>query len=268
MGNRTKMEIKFYCVDAYQDDIPEPVAACEDMPQWFKQTDNITKSKCPFAFLPDMDVKAKVNIKNCPAVFDYLSTGYVIRAWDNFVIRNIDGSLYINWEKPFLGAASDDAIFSTHYTRDQMSGLCGEDEPLYGGLHKLLSPWFVKTPPGVSLYITNPSQYRDKRFTSVDGVIHPEEKPITLQWFFEWNKELPMNVREEDFDIKTQVIKKGTPLMVVIPFKRDKYTSKVEYLAPDDIFKDCQQATVRYTHDWFGNSLYNQFRRKIGRLFT
>ena len=262
------MEIKFYCVDGYQDDIIEPVAAREDMPQWFKKTNNVTKSKCPFTFLPNLDVRAKVNIKSCPAVFDYLSTGYVIKAWNNFVIRNIDGSLYINWEKPFLSASSDHTIFSTHYTKDQMPGLCGVDEPLYGGFHKMLTPWFVKTPPGVSLYITNPSQYRDKRFTSVDGVIHPEEKPITLQWFFEWNKELPLNMSEEYFDVKTQVIKKGTPLFVVIPFKRDTYTSKVEYLSPDEIFKDCQQATFRYTHDWFGNSLYNQFRRKIGRLFT
>ena len=183
------MEIKFYCVDGYQDDIIEPVAAREDMPQWFKKTDNVTKSKCPFTFFPNLDVRAKVNIKSCPAVFDYLSTGYVIKAWNNFVIRNIDGSLYVNWEKPFLSASSDNTIFSTHYTKDQMPGLCGVDEPLYGGFHKMLTPWFVKTPPGVSLYITNPSQYRDKRFTSVDGVIHPEEKPITLQWFFEWNRQ-------------------------------------------------------------------------------
>lgn len=268
MGERTKMEIKFYCVDTLKGDAPEPISACEEMPSWFKNTENITKSKCPFAFLPNLDVKAKVNIKNCPAMFDYLSTGYVIRAWDNFIVRNIDGKLYVNWEKYIVHAEPSREVFTTHYTKDQMSGMCGKDEPLYGGFHKMLTPWFVKTPPGVSLYITNPSQYRDKRFTSVDGVIHPEEKPITLQWFFEWNKELPLNVSEEYFDVKTQVIKKGTPLFVVIPFKRDTYKSKVEYLSEENIFKDCQQATVRYTHDWFGNSLYNQFRKRLGRLFT
>ena len=267
MGAGTKMEIKFYCTDLYRDDIPEPKTAAANLPDWFRKTDNLIKSKCPFAFTSPTDVEAKVNIKNCPAVFDYMSTGYVIRAWDNLIIRNIDGSLYVNWEKYVLHAGPDAHVFSTHYTKSQMSGLCGEGEPLYGGFHKLLTPWFVKTPPGVSLYITNPSQYRDKRFTSVDGVIHPEEKPITLQWFFEWNKELPLNVSEENFDVNTHVIKKGTPLMVVIPFKRDKYVSKVEYLSQDEIFKDCQQSTIRYTHDWFGNSLYNQFRRKIGRLF-
>lgn len=262
------MEIDFYCIDVYRDDIPEPVAACKDMPKWFRDTENLTKSKCPFAFNSDTSVTNIVNIKNCPAVFDYLTTGYIIKAWDNIMVRNLDGNLHLNWEKACLHAEMGEDIFKTHQTSIQMPGMCGDNEPLYHGFHKLLSPWFVKTPPGVSLYITNPSQYRDKRFTTLDGVIHPEEKPITLQWFFEWNKELPLNVDENEFDSKNQIIKKGTPLIMIIPFKRDEYKSQVNYLSPDDLYKTCKQATIRYTHDWFGNSLYNQFRRKIGRLFT
>lgn len=267
MGRWTEMEIEFYCLDVYRDMIPEPTPSFKEIPDWYRDTSNLKKtSKCPFAPVIEKPTP-KQNIKSCPAVFDYLSGGYIIKAWDNFLVRNVDGHMYVNWEKPCIQEGDPNKVFNTHQTWQQMDGMLDKSEPMYGGFHKLLSPWFVKTPPGVSLYYTNPSQYRDKRFTTVDGVIHPEESSVMIQWFFEWNTSLPENVDMESLDVDLHVIKKGTPLIMLFPFKRDTYKSKVNYLSEGDYKKYHKDKTLWYTHDWFGNSLYNQFRRKLGRLF-
>lgn len=268
MGEWSKMEIEFYCLDTYQGLIPDPSPAYKEIPSWYKETTNISQGKrCPFAATNLNKIGVQHNIKSCPAVFDYLSGGYIIKAWDNFLIRNVDGGLYVNWENPCMHYEDVNGIFQTHTTEQQIDGLLNKNTPLYGGFHKILSPWFVKTPPGVSLYITNPSQYRDKRFTTIDGVIHPEQQSISLQWFFEWNIELPMNISMDSLNPDINIIKKGTPLMMVFPFKRDNYKFKVNYIS-DKKYKNHRDKTLWYTHDWFGNSLYNQFRRKLGRLFT
>lgn len=261
-------EITFYTVDGYKDTIDEPKPCYKNIPEWYsKTTENTrTNSKCPFA--PGYTPTPKTNIKTCPAVFDYLSTGYIIPSWDNFVFRNLNNEILVNWERNCLHEKDDNKVFNTHYIEHQVKGMVTTGEKiLYGGFHKLLSPWFVKTPPGISLYITNPSQYRDKRFTTVDAVIHPDQQPISIQWFFEWNTPI---VETEDFsliDTKNQVIKRGTPLILIIPFRREKIKSNIEYLSFDDYNTKVLQPSKRYTQDWFGNNMYNTFRKSIGRLF-
>jgi len=265
-------DITFYTVDGYEGCIEEPKPCFKELPDWYVNTTNANKlyktSKCPFVNQSGDFPTIFANIKTCPAVFDFLTSGYVISAWDNFVVRNINNGLFVSWQQTPIHAEKPDHVFMTHRTDLQIDGLRGaEEEPLYGGLHKLLSPWFVQTPPGISLYITNPSQYRDKRFTTVDGIIHPDKHPMSLQWFFEWNKPI---IETSDFsliDTKLQYIKKGTPLIMVIPFRREKYKQSIKYMKSEEFQLYCVDAHRRRTHDWFHNTLYNAFRKKIGRLF-
>lgn len=265
-------DITFYTIDGYKETIDEPKPCFKNMPKWYVETSNLNHSykrhKCPFVGKGGDFPEVYSNIKTCPAVFDYLTSGYIIPSWDNFVIRNINNSLYMSWQQNAIHTLKPDHIFTTHHNSLQSDGLVGTDyEPLYGGFHKLLSPWFVQTPPGISLYITNPNQYRDKRFTTVDAIIHPDKHPMSLQWFFEWN--IPI-IETEDFsliDTKIQCIKKGTPLILIIPFRRENYKSHVKYLSNTDYQIHCVDTNRRYTHDWFNNTLYNAFRKKIGRLF-
>ena len=41
--------------------------------------------------------RGKVTIKKCPGVQEILKTGYVLRSWEDFVFREEDGFLYVNW---------------------------------------------------------------------------------------------------------------------------------------------------------------------------
>jgi hypothetical protein len=276
MGGGTKMEVNeitFYTVDAYKNTIEEPKPCYKNIPEWYARTskNNRKSGNCPFKSMV-ANPAPKTNIKTCPAIFDYLTTGYIIPSWDNFIFRNIENSLAVNWERDCMHEDSAYKIFGTHPTEHQIDGMIKTEEKLlYGGFHKILSPWFVKTPPGISLYLTNPSQYRDKRFTSVDAVIHPDENPISLQWFFEWNQPIVETTLDNpDFsliDVKNQVIKLGTPLMLIIPFRREHIKYNVEYLTKERYNSTVIQPSKRYTQDWFGDNMYNKFRKNIGRLF-
>ena len=265
-------DITFYTVDGYEETIEEPKPCFKQIPKWYVETTNVNtthkKNKCPFVNTSGHYPEIYANIKTCPAVFDYLTSGYIIPAWDNFVVRNVNDSLYMSWQQTPIHTAKVNHIFNTHQTHLQADGLLNFDEqPLYGGFHKLLSPWFVQTPPGISLYVTNPNQYRDKRFTTVDAVIHPDKHPMSLQWFFEWNKSIIETDNFSLIDTKLQCIKKGTPLMLIIPFRREQHTHQIKYMSEKDYQIHCVDTNRRYTNDWFNNTLYNSFRKSIGRLF-
>lgn len=266
-------KITFYTIDAYQDTMEEPYPCYKHIPDWYTQTENIKSKKCPFGDIQGaLNPNLKTNIKTCPAVFDYLTSGYIVPAWDNFLFTNINDSLAVSWERNVLHEKNKDLIFHTHTYAQQSSGLLKTNQTeLYGGFHKLVSPWYIKTPPGISLYITNPSQYRDKRFTTVDAIVHTDEQPSALQWFFEWNTPLeentPMSINHAKANIDKQMIKLGTPLILIIPFRRENTKYAIEYISEKNYHDNIKNVALRYTHDWFGNSLYNKFRKNIGRLF-
>lgn len=254
-------DITFFCTARYKGHIPEPVPAYKAIPSWWKETSSVQKSKCPVKALTDniYSVVAKTNIKTCPAVADSMSMGYVIPAWTNFLMREINGVPVFNWNHP------DSARYGAHYS-DQFDGMKEGQLPEYGLYNKFDSPWFIKTSPGVSCLITHPFWHREKRFTSVTGVMHTDVVPSPLKWFFELNERLPQGVYPEDLDKDLHFITKGQPLMLVIPFKRKNFASDVQYVN-DEALDTLIYQSESSTHDWFGKSAYNAFRQGLGKMF-
>ena len=255
--------IEFYTLEQHKDLIPEPYPASKKFPSWFSNTDVVSKkSKCPFRFLHEntKNIQLKTNITGCPGVIDFLSTGYIIPAWNNFIFRNDNGRLYVNWEHRCL-----DEKYTLHASENQISGFAEDEQPKYDGFSKLDSPWFVKTSPGISCLITHPLWSREKRFTSVSGIMHTDQCPMPLKWFFEWNTEIENDMESSVIPVE-QLVTKGTPVVLIIPFVREKFESKVNYLEEKDM-QTLKHRTGVLTHDWMGNSAYNKFRKGIMRRF-
>jgi len=97
-------------------------------------------------------------------------------------------------------------------------------------IFKILSPWHIKTPSGYSCIFTNPFN-RNTPFKIIDGIVDTDSFPLTINFPAFWTK---------DPSVKETVIKKGTPLALVIPFKRQQWkmkTIKKEVNLPQIKFK-------------------------------
>jgi hypothetical protein len=254
--------IQFYTLDRFEGLVPEPYPSYKKIPSWFSNTEIISrKSKCPFRFLhgETQNIDKKTNISGCPGVIDFLSTGYVVPAWNNFAFRNDNGRLYVNWEHNFHEK------YNLHENKEQISGFNDTEKAKYDGFSKIDSPWYVKTSPGISIMYTHPLWHREKRFTTVTGIMHTDQFPMPIKWFFEWNTEIEDDM-SSDILPQEQIVTIGTPLFLIIPFVREKFTSEVKYLEERELSILGHKTSI-FSHDWMNNSLYNQFRKGIMKRF-
>lgn len=78
-------------------------------------------------------------------------------------------------------------------------------------------PWIIKTPPGWSCLFTHPMHQDNLPFKSIPIVVDTDKYPKSIEFPF---------LLEKDF---SGLIEKGTPIIQVIPFKREKVISEFSY---------------------------------------
>lgn len=293
-GNKNK--ITFCASEIYEGNLEPIIPAYRQFPEWYGKSK--TTSKCPFKLffepekeefkIPDGNVnlndlisnfhsseQKKINqsnsivanpmsltrdttVVNCPGVTDFLRTGYILPCWSDISFRYFNGKVIYN--------SSDNFPDTQHgvHVNEQYIGMDESQSPLMGGFHKVSTPWFIKTTPGVSVLITDPFWDRNKIFTTVSAVVHPDKTPIQLKWFFEFNKNLPDSPNFKNMD--EQIIKRKTPLVLLIPFKREKFTHNFEYLSTSEMNKFYRNITSQ-TVSWISETVYNRARKQIGNLY-
>lgn len=270
-----KNTIKFLATEkAYG--LPEPYPAYKHFPEWFvKSNRKKERSKCPFAPLMNLrPVNGKsfsdyqmqnqyaltkdTTVKHCPGIVDYLKTGYIFPAWTDMCLR------FINGEMVFETAYDVPDLHYGLHKSQQYEGMSYSQRPEMGMFHKVSSPWYIKTSPGVSIMILDPYWERNKNFTSVSAIVHSDITPIHMKWFFELNK--PIKDSPEIYDEKLQVIKSGTPLALIVPFKREKFSHEIEYLNELDTLK-LKNENKYGSFQWFTETVYDKFRKSMGILY-
>lgn len=126
--------------------------------------------------------------------------------------------------------------FTTHDQAQMPNGLRTVYRTL-DVIYKIINPWHIKTPPGYSCIFTNPFN-RNLPFKIIDGIVDTDVFPLIINFPCFWTG---------DISIKETIIKKGTPLALIIPFKRDEWKMKtingeintlVERTKYGSIFKD------------------------------
>lgn len=295
---RKKNLITFYTSEIYEGNLEPIYPAYKNFPEWYGKSKKT--SKCPFASFfnnetvstPTINPQQPVDISkllnefhkseqekilksnklisnprvlmrdttivNCPGITDFLKTGYIVPAWTDMAFRKYKNQIIFNTADNF-----PDVHHGVHVS-DQYKGMDDSELPLSGGFHKVSTPWIIKTSPGISLLITHPYWSRNKTFTSVSAVVHSDESPLVLKWFFELNQELPDT--PDVVNMEQQIIKRGTPLILLIPFKREKINHKIEYLKPENIQK-LYRNTTSSTVSWISDTWYNKARKQIGNLY-
>jgi hypothetical protein len=86
--------------------------------------------------------------------------------------------------------------------------------------------WTIKTPPGYSCLVTHPFGYNNLPFHSFSGIVDSDRFHADINTPFTLKKNF------------SGVIPKGTPMMQIIPFKRENWESKILKGTPFEVEKN------------------------------
>lgn len=189
--------------------IPEiyaPKPASSVVPEWYKKLESYKNGKKE----PDGKANTTATIKKCMPVFDAITAGYIIfTPADIYVSQKHDPEKdailpYYEWAN--FGLIEFHPVDQAP-EHPQRNGL-----PLYP---KWINPWSIKTPKGYSVLFTQPF-HRDSIFTVLDGVVDTDiyTPPVNF----------PFVLNDPKFE---GIIPAGTPMVQVIPFKRELWKMSI-----------------------------------------
>ena len=154
----------------------------------------------------------ETSISHCPGMYDYLSSGYIITAHVDFLIKANRAGVSIMVRN--CGSEDlHDSLKPNHTLNPALvKGIYNPTDNVKPQVRKINLPWVVTTPPGYSVYSLPcllQAEYLDK-ITVWPGVVDTDNFHF-VNFIFSVNQEC-------EFEIPA-----GTPLLHVIPFKRETF---------------------------------------------
>lgn len=198
--------------DISEEYYPEP--SKNNIPSWYKETKPYSSdNKYGYGSVKNS------TIKKCMPVFDAMSSGYVIKLHSDIYVK-YNG---VGYEfKPALDSIN---IIDFH-PKKQVENYPFNKE-MYSLLPKITNPWGIKTKSGYSSLII-PPMHRENIIGILPGVVDTDKYNAPVNLPFVINK-----------DRYTGIVKAGTPIAQVIPFKRDTWSMLIE----EDLEVDKKTAT-------------------------
>jgi len=185
------------------DNFPNVIPAKRVTPDWYKDATKLSDGNKEIKNLP-----AKLGFKYCSPFGDSLLSGYVIPLAVDIAVEQTEGGPSISWSD------SDNKYLDLRPTESNPT------LPTPNGYAPLHFTWLtqhmIKIPKGYSALITHPLNRFDLPFITLSGIIDGE--------FVLHNGNIPVY-----FNTKFEgIIKSGTPIIQVIPFKRESWSSEID----------------------------------------
>ena len=188
-------------------EMPKPAA--KSIPGWYKDMAVHMDGEKTTGLSKTTNVVSNLTLKGCSPFLDALTSGYMFELpFDIEFRRNEEGMINIRW-------ATNVNYIGSHGP-DQAPGLPGP----VGGSETLLKwrpGWRIITPKGYSALFTHPLNRHDLPFRTFSGVVDTDMYELGVEFPFQ----LLNNIEEDIF-----ILKKGTPICQVIPFKREDWKSE------------------------------------------
>jgi hypothetical protein len=207
--SNNKVKIEFISSSQELLDIaPKPYPSANKLPDWYKKTPSYINGIQSVDQFND----PSSTIKKCMPIFDIMTAGYHIPLHSDVWVENAgDMNISFRWSWDTI------EIVSVHPSEQHST------YPIPPGYHntafKWISPWIIKTPPGWSCIFTHPYHYDDLPFRSFSALVDTDKHPAPTHFPF---------LLKKGFN---GLIPLGTPMIQVIPFKRETFTS--EYSVDD-----------------------------------
>jgi len=216
------------------------VPASKLLPEWYKKLEYRSSDIKPWE---------SATIKACMPFFDVMVQGYIIPLWADLyasTVINEEGNPCpeFNW--------GGENILSPH-GKNQTLGLPMVEKSLGGGpAWKFLSPWLIETPKGYSTLFVSPFNNVNPNFELVAAIVSTDCYKNVINFPFVWTG-------PADWE---GIIPQGTPLVQVIPFKRDDFRHEIS--VGDMVDDALVKSSVKAIQNGFSN-VYKRLWRKTSR---
>lgn len=215
-------DIDFILTDSTKENsFLEVKTASELIPQWYKDVPAKTK-------LRESDQTEDLTIKRCIPVLDALSTGYFLVTTEDYIFE-------YDLENESSTIKGNKNIQNKAITMHPVSQL--GDMPFSDDFIKYAYKWsnqyLIKTPPGYSVLFTHPLNHHYLPFYTLSGVVDTDNYIMPVLFPF---------MMKSNF---SGVIPAGTPVVQIIPFKRDDWQHNV-YNKISETFKKKKRCCKRF----------------------
>ena len=171
---------------------PHPKAASRVIPEEYKKLQRFQNNNY---HVP--------TVKTCMPFLDSLTMGYIIPFDQDYLVDPIENDFTVT---PANQEQNDFGFHNRAQLPDEWRKTTGENAG------KFMNKWLIKTPPGYSCLFVKPMNRLETRFDIIAGVVDTDTYINTINFPFILLK------RDEQF-----IIKKGEPMVQVIPFKRESW---------------------------------------------
>lgn len=190
---------------------PEPVPAFKEIPSWFKKV-------MPFYDNDDtpIDGVQRLTVKRCVAFLDMLSSGYIIKAPFDIYIDTTNNQKIFQIPKSLEGFSNlgIKPMIGSHDMK-QVEGYPIDRDKYIEHIFRINPIWVASGSSGVSALFIQPQHHEVSPLYAIAAVIDIDGYPSDGLLSFLVKK-----------DFKGYVYK-GTPLVQVIPFVRNDFTSEI-----------------------------------------
>jgi hypothetical protein len=142
-------------------------------------------------------------VKTCIPFLDSLTAGYIIPFDQDYLVNPVESDFTVT---PANREEDDIGYHNRAQLPKEWQKTTGENA---GKFH---NKWLIKTPPGYSCLFIQPMNRLEPRFQIISGIVDTDTYINTVNFPFILHK------RDKQF-----LIKKGEPMVQVIPFKRDSW---------------------------------------------
>lgn len=219
---------------------PKPYPAVKQLPKWFTDASPYDSGeKYPDdGKLHFRGREANATYKKCVPLLDGLSAGYIISLWADVMVEQQNGLPEIFWK-------TQADIFELHgESSRKIPATTGYDQIVY----KYLNCWIPQTPKGYSCLIVSPLGYNDLPFKAIPAIVDTDRSTLELVF--------PMWVKS-GFE---GIVEKGTPMIQIIPFKRDNWNSTFDYYENNEYKNVIEERNFQST--MVGHYLKNHHSKK------
>ena len=184
------------------------IPASKALPDWYKRLPLRTD---------DQNVWEPATVKGCMPFFDGMTQGYIIPLWADVQV-NVHNDPETDLPAPtFTWSEGGDKLLDSHGAV-QTEGMPAMEKSLgHNGAFKLMSPWLIRTPPGYSTLFISPLNNSHPNINLISAIVSTDTYINNINFPFIWTG-------PEDGN---EIIKQGTPVVQVIPFKRDNFTHEI-----------------------------------------
>ena len=221
-----------------------PIPAKLNIPEWYKKLEHNINNK---------------TVKGCMPFLDSLTAGYILKIPQDFYVRhNVNNKnekgeefkdsfqtygLHEQSQMLYVKSLNLNSGVDIHLT-NQLEGSPFIEKNKNFPIYKILNPWKIKTPKGYSCLFVSPLNNSDDRFSIIPAIVDTDLFPNEINF--------PIIINGDKYPVLEDLIKKGTPYVQIIPFKRDSWKM---------VINSRKQKEIQNSRIFYGLQLLNIYKQ-------